>query len=93
MAVDTVRPPSEEPRDIQPASIFQSSPLTAEALASDENYVLTIGFDCECGTHTDVPHDTGAPLRDLEFPYTGKVSYACPGCGAEGGSDFTIHRI
>jgi hypothetical protein len=88
--VERERPP-EGSSNAESHSLF-TAPITPELIASDDS-VFNIGFDCQCGTHTEVPYDTGAPFRDLKLPYTAEVSYVCPGCGTMGGGKITVTHI
>lgn len=93
MPVVVSGPPNSTDEEPQQSSIFASPTVTPEMLQSDETYALTIGFNCQCGTHTDVRHDTGGPLRDLTLPYTAEVAYVCSGCGTVGGGKFTMLQV
>lgn len=93
MALVISRPRDSTDEESQKSSIFTSPPLRPEILQSDATYVLTLGFDCQCGTHTDVRHDTGGPLRNLTLPYAAEVAFVCSGCGAAGGGKFTMSQV
>ncbi len=86
-------PAPEEAAEKRAVALFQGPKLTPDMLTSNETYALTVGFDCQCGVHTDATHDTGGPLRDLKVPYTFELSCACGGCGAVNQGTFTIATV